>query len=445
MNTIQPRLPKGMRDILPGRMVLRQHVLGILERTFAEFGFEPLITPAVELSEILLGKYGSDSEKLVFMVEHPGGKESLALRYDLSVPLSRVVAQYPELPKPFRRYQIAPVWRAERPQKGRYREFYQCDADVVGSSSMLADAEIIALIFTILRRLGFEHFAILINDRKILKGVGQYAGVPELRFPDLWRTIDKLDKIGEPAVRAELLTAGLEARSVDRVLGVLRPDGGTGDPGEAGLEVLKRELGEYPLAVEGITELQELLQYLPALGVDGRRYRVDLGMVRGLDYYTGPIYETLVEEPRIGSITGGGRFDGLVGKFSAQSLPATGTTIGIERIIDVMEELKMGPPSLGATSVQVLVTVFAPDMLDHSLRLLTELRNGGLRCELYYGNDSLGNQIRYALKRGMPLVVIAGPDEVAKGQVTVRDLRSKQQTQFAREKAVEAVRQCLAG
>ncbi|MBC7261522.1 MAG: ATP phosphoribosyltransferase regulatory subunit, partial [Chloroflexi bacterium] len=183
MDVIQPRLPKGMRDILPRQMVLRQYVLNIVERTFAEFGFEPLITPSVELAEILLGKYGSEAEKLIFMVQHRGGKEQLALRYDLSVPLSRVVAQYPDLPKPFRRYQIAPVWRAERPQKGRYREFWQCDADIVGSSSMLADAEIIALIYTVLQRLGFQEFVIRINDRKILAGIGQYSGVPEAQLP----------------------------------------------------------------------------------------------------------------------------------------------------------------------------------------------------------------------------------------------------------------------
>ncbi len=441
MKTIEPRLPKGMRDILPQRMQARQYVVGLVEEVFAEFGFEPLITPAVELSEILLGKYGSEGDKLVFMVEHPGGKEKLALRYDLSVPLSRVVAQYPDLPKPFRRYQIAPVWRAERPQKGRYREFYQCDADVVGSSSMLADAEIIALIYTILHRLGFQQFVTLINNRKILTAIGQYAGVPASQTPQLHRCLDKLDKIGLQGVRAELLQAGLEVRAVDRLLDLLLPGG---DPAkQISLDELKAELSSHPQGVEGVSELQELLRFLPALGVQTDCYRVDLAMVRGLDYYTGPIYETLVEKPRIGSITGGGRFDGLVGMFFTQSLPATGTTIGLERIIDVMEELHMFPANLGQTQVQVLVSVFSAELLHESLRLAADLRSAGLHCELYYGRESLGGQVRYALKRGIPLMVIAGPDEVAAGTVTVRDLRLKFQAQTPRSEAAKMLRERL--
>ncbi|MGC8786142.1 MAG: histidine--tRNA ligase [Anaerolineae bacterium] len=442
MDVIQPRLPKGMRDILPRQMVLRQYVLNIVERTFAEFGFEPLITPSVELAEILLGKYGSEAEKLIFMVQHRGGKEQLALRYDLSVPLSRVVAQYPDLPKPFRRYQIAPVWRAERPQKGRYREFWQCDADIVGSSSMLADAEIIALIYTVLQRLGFQQFVIRINDRKILAGIGQYSGVPEAQLPELYRTIDKLDKIGMEAVRGELLGSGLAEQTVERLLALLQPE----KDGQEALDDLSRELTKYPLAQEGIAELRELLSYLPSLGVREGFYRVDLAMVRGLDYYTGPIYETVVEKPRIGSITGGGRFDGLVGKFAAQSYPATGTTIGIERILDVMEELHMFPPDVGETTVQVLVTVFSAELMHESLRLITELRNAGLRCELYYDIDPLGNQIRYALKKGIPFVAILGPDELAAAQVTLRNLPLKSQVQVARSEVGEFLqRQFAAG
>jgi histidyl-tRNA synthetase len=438
---IQPRLPKGMRDVLPSQMVLRQRVLSIVEGVFAEFGFEPLITPAIELSEILFGKYGEDAEKLFFMVEHPGGKEKLGLRYDLSVSLSRVVAQYPDLPKPFRRYQIAPVWRAERPQHGRYREFYQCDADIVGSASMLADAEIIALIYTILRRLGFGQFVTLINNRKILAGIGQFCGVPADRTPQLHRAIDKLGKLGVEGVREELCKAGLVEPGVNRLLELLQPAGGA----QLGLSDLRRALADYPIAVEGIDELDELLRYLPPLGVAEGSYRVDLAMVRGLDYYTGPIYETVVEKPRIGSITGGGRFDGLVGRFSAQGYPATGTTIGIERILDVIEELHMFPMDIGQTTVQVLVTVFGSQWLQDSLHLIAELRNAGLRCELYYDADPLGAQIRYALKKGISFVVIAGPDELATGKVTVRDLRQKSQVQVGRSEAAAVIKQRLAG
>jgi histidyl-tRNA synthetase len=439
MELIEPRLPKGMRDILPKQMVLRQQILGIVEQTFAEFGFEPLITPAAELTEILLGKYGADAERLIFFVQHPGGKEELALRYDLSVPLSRVVAQYPDLPKPFRRYQIAPVWRAERPQRGRYREFWQCDADIVGSASMLADAEIVALIHAVLRRLGFEQFTTVINNRKLLTGIGHYSGVPEARLPQLYRAIDKMDKIGLDGVRKELLRGGLDERAVDRLCELLWPEGGE----QATLDDLRSPLADNPQAMEGITELEELLSYLPELGVEPEFYRVDLAMVRGLDYYTGPIYETLVEEPKIGSITGGGRFDGLVGRFSTQGYPATGTTIGLERIIDVMEELKMFPAA--ETLVEVLVTVFEPSLLPESLKLLTELRSAGFRCELYYGTDPLGTQIRYALKKGIPLLAILGPDELEAGLVAVRELASKSQTQVARADVAAVLRGLLDG
>ncbi len=439
MDIIAPRLPKGMRDVLPGKMGYRRYVLEVMERTFAEFGFEPLITPAVELEEILLGKGGSEADRLMYNVQHTGGKEKLGLRYDLTVPLSRVVAAYPELIKPFRRYQIAPVWRAERPQKGRYREFYQCDADIVGSRSMLADAEIIALIFTALTRLGFSRFVTVLNHRKVLAGIGQHVGVSVERLPRLYRSIDKLDKIGRDAVRDELRKGEFSEAVVDRILGLLRPIEGPAP----GLDHLRVEVGKDSLAMEGISELQELLSYLPSLGVSAEAVRVDLSMVRGLDYYTGPIYETLVEEPRIGSITGGGRYDGLVGRFALQGYPATGTTLGIERIIDVMEELDMFPTDVGATQVQVLVTVFGQEQLHQTLRLSRELRLAGLRCEVYYGQDPLGNQIRYALKKGVPCVVIAGPDELAAGLVTLRDLRHQRQETVGLDQAVERLQEWL--
>lgn len=434
-------VPRGMRDILPEQMIRRQYVIDVIRSVFEEFGFEPLQTPAIELSETLMGKYGPDAERLIYSTTYGDGKDKLALRYDLSVPLCRVVAMYPELPKPFKRYQIAPVWRAERPQKGRYREFYQCDADTVGSASMLADAETLNIIYEVLTRLGFKKFIMNINDRKILTGIGQFSGVPDELLGGLYRSIDKLDKIGLGGVRSELQRNNIPDDVIDKLLRLLQIEG----ENEAVLVALRDQLGSYPSALEGISELEEVVRHLKALAIPEAYYKVKFAMVRGLEYYTGPIYETTIEEPKMPSITGGGRFDELVGMFMDRSYPATGTTIGIERIIDAMEELDMFPPEVGKTVSQVLVTLFDETLVDPSLQMANALREGGLKTELYFERDSLGDQIRYADKKGIPYVIVLGPDELAADQVTVRSMRQKEQRTVKRSEAVGLIRQGLAG
>ncbi len=432
---VAPKLPRGMRDILPQKMILRQYVIKTIQQVFEEFGFEPLQTPAVELEATLKGKYGPDAERLIYDVAHRGGREKLALRYDLSVPLCRVVAQYPEMTKPFKRYQIAPVWRAERPQKGRYREFYQCDADTVGTTSMLADAEIIGVTYEILTRLGFDKFVVNVNDRKIITGIGQLAGVPDTLLGGLYRSIDKLDKIGLEGVRAELGKALIPDDVIERLLEFLQTGGSNGEI----LAQLRRWLADYPTALAGVAELEEMTGYLQAMGIPETHYQIKPAMVRGLEYYTGPVYETIVQEPNIGSITGGGRYDELVGMFANRSYPAVGTTIGIERIIDVMEELKMSPSNIGETVTQVLATQFNPDTVNESLKLARELRQAGLNTELYMESRPLGKQIRYALKKGIPYVAIVGPDEITAGRVTLRHLKLKQQTSVPRDQAATQI------
>ncbi len=427
---IEPRLPRGMRDILPERMILRRYVIGIIEEIFQRFGFEPLQTPALELSETLMGKYGPEAEKLIFDARHREGKEALSLRYDLSVPLSRVVAMYPELVKPFKRYQIAPVWRAERPQKGRYREFYQCDADVVGTRSMLADAEIIAVIYTILTRLGFKHFIIKLNNRKILTAIGEYARVPPALLGGLYRSIDKLEKVGSEGVHDELLKNEISPEAAERILALISIPG-------SDLRALSTPLGEVPEARVGIDEIEQLVSFVSDLGVAPDKIRVDFTMVRGLEYYTGPIYETVVTEPKIGSLTGGGRYDELIGLFTNRSLPATGTTVGIERIIDVMEELRMFPPEVGRTVTQVLVTVFDDDRQKDSLRIASELRGAGINTEVWFDTDGLGKQLKYASAKGIPYAVIVGPDEAGAGAATLRDLNSGEQVRVERAQLVQ--------
>ena len=438
---LRPRVPRGMRDILPEQMIRRQYVIDVIRDVFEEFGFEPLQTPALELSEVLTGKYGPDAEKLIYQAGHVGGKEDISLRYDLSVPLCRVVAMHPQLPKPFKRYQIDPVWRAERPQKGRYRQFFQCDADTVGTESMLADAENVNLIYQVLTRLGFEQFEININDRKLITGIGQFTGVPDEQLGGLYRSIDKLDKIGLAGVRDELAENQIPEPAIEKLLALLQIEGDS----ETVLNALSEQLGDSEVAKEGIAELEELNGYLTTLGVPDEFYRVNVSMVRGLEYYTGPIYETVVEEPKIGSITGGGRYDELIGSFSKQGYPATGTSFGIERIIDVMEEFDMFPAAVGKTVTQVLVTVFDAELAQESLKLATLLRQDGIRTEVYCHPTRLSAQIKYADTKGIPYAVILGSDELEAGKVAIRNLASREQQIVPREEFVGYIQRWIDG
>jgi len=422
-----------MRDLLPQKMLQRQYVIGKVENIFQRFGFEPLQTPALELRETLMGKYGDDAEKLIYDAKHREGKEDLSLRYDLTVPLTRVVAMYPELVKPFKRYQIAPVWRAERPQKGRYREFYQCDADIVGSKSMLADAEIVTMIYTVLQTLGFKSFVTKINNRKILTGIGQYAGVPNEMLGGLYRAIDKLEKIGADGVREEMTKSAIPANVVDKMIDLVSiPPDNFGE--------LRERLGDLPIATEGLGELEQLATFLGDANVPRANYQFDFAMVRGLAYYTGPIYETVVTEPKIGSLTGGGRYDELVGLFSSQSIPTTGTSLGIERIIDVMDELAMYPASIGKTVTQVLVTVFNRDLIGASTRAANALRAAGINAELALDAEGLGKQLKYAAAKAIPFALIIGPDEAAAQKATLRDLTSGEQTLIPQSELADAVK-----
>ncbi|MCG9126601.1 histidine--tRNA ligase [Candidatus Poribacteria bacterium] len=436
---IKPRVPRGMRDILPEQMIRRQYVIDVIQDVFEEFGFEHLQTPAMELSEVLTGKYGPDAEKLIYQAGHTGGKEDISLRYDLTIPLCRVIAMYPQLPKPFKRYQIDPVWRAERPQKGRYRQFFQCDADTVGSESMLADAENVNLVYQILSRLGFKQFEININERKIITGIGQFAGVPTQQLGGLYRSIDKIDKIGVEGVSSELKENNIPEDVIEKLLTLLQIEGDA----ETILSQLNHQLNDYETAREGISNLQKLIEYITLLGVPEEFYRVNVAMVRGLEYYTGPIYETVVEEPKIGSITGGGRYDELIGSFSKQNYPATGTSFGIERIIDVMEEFDMFPSSVGKTVTQVLMTVFDDELMNESLKLATKLRDGGIRTEVYFRPGKISTQMKYADSKGIPFAVILGSDELEAGKAGVRELASREQNDVPLSDLVDHIKMLI--
>ena len=358
MTLIKPRQPKGMRDFLPDDLLKRQYVFDTVIDIFETFGFEPLQTPALELRQTLHGNLGEEAEKQIFYAQHPLGKEELALRYDLTVPLARVVAQYEgQITMPFKRYHIAPVWRSERPQRGRYREFYQCDADIVGVASMAADAEIISLV-----------------------------------------------NMGH----------------------------------------LREELAGVAIAEEGIRELEAMARHLAAFDVPEDKYTFDFTMVRGLGYYTGPVFETIITEPNLGSVTGGGRYDNLIGMFRKHSLPTTGTSLGIERIIDLMDELDLYPPALNRTVVQVLVTVFGEDTRAASERFASHLRQAGIRTEVMLENRKIGKQTAYANRKGIPVVAYLGTDEIAAGTVTLKRLRDGETRVVPQTEAAEAVRVLLA-
>ncbi len=434
---IQPRIYKGTRDFLPEQMVKRQYVISILKTIFEKYGFEPLETPTIELWETLSGKYGEEADRLTYRFTDRGKRE-VGLRYDLTVPLSRVIAMYPQIPKPFKRYQIQPVWRADKPQKGRFREFYQCDVDIVGSPSVLADAEIIAIIYESLTALGFQQFKIRINSRKILFGITEVSGAGIDRELDVCRAIDKLDKIGLEGVKQELQERAIPEDAIQKILGALSVEGDN----RQRLEHIATYLKNSETGMAGVQEMKQLFEFLKLYQIPEDFLTLDLFLSRGLDYYTGPIYETVVEEPRIGSITGGGRYDNLIGLFSGQDQPATGSTIGLERIITVMEELNMFPEGL-RTPVQVLVTVFDESTLPYSIAIARELRQAGINTDLYTGKAKLRGQFGLANDKGIPLVVIGGPDEAAAQQVNVKDMRSGQQVTVPLQQLVATVRQLL--
>jgi len=329
---------------------------------------------------------------------------------------------------------MQPVWRADKPQKGRYREFYQCDADTVGSASMLADAETITLINEILSTLGFKKFKIRINNRKILSGIVEYSGVAVNRGNEVCIAIDKLEKIGIDGVKKELEEREISQASINNILPILEIKGDT----ETVLKDISSLLSGSKIGMDGITETGELLSAIQSLGVPAENYVLDLYLARGLTYYTGPIYESVVEEPKIGSLTGGGRYDELVGMFLGQNIPATGTTIGIERIIDVMTELNMLPET--KTKTQVLVTIFDESTRTASLGTAKNLRDAGINTEVFFDPGGLKKQFKYADKKGIPFVVILGPDEVANKKVTLKNLNTGEQVSLSLEQVISKLK-----
>lgn len=401
---IKPKILKGFRDFLPEKMAVRQAVLKTMAEVFESFGYQPLETPALEYQETLLGKYGEEADKLVYTFKDKGNRK-VGLKYDLTVPTSRVAAMYPDLPKPFKRYQIQRVWRAEKPQKSRYREFTMCDIDAIGTASPLADAEIIAVIYTILKKLNLEEFTIRINSRQVLFEVLKKCNVPESKKFSIIQTLDKLNKKPEAEVVEELKRKGLNTRCIRNLL----------------TELKKAEPNKT---------LSQVFEYIKYLNIDPKFYRFDPTLARGLDYYTGPIFETVVKKPKIGSITGGGRYDDLIGMFTGKDIPATGTCFGFDRICDVIEELKLIEETKKVSS-KLLVTVFSKNFIKQSIELFSNLQKEGIKAELYLNpQDELDKQIKYADKKKIPYVAIIGPAEIAKGALSIKNMKTGRQRQL---------------
>jgi histidyl-tRNA synthetase len=431
MSSTQP--PRGMRDFLPEDVRRRAYVLDVVADVYQRYGFEPLETPAVENIETLLGKYGEEGNRLIFKILKRGehehtGQADLALRYDLTVPLARVVAEYRgRLPKFFKRYQIQPVWRADRPARGRFREFYQCDVDAIGSTSPAVEAEVCAAVSDVLERLGFSDFVIRLNHRELLRGLLDASGVPSALHDAALVAVDKLDKIGAAGVIQELVTRGVEEAAAQRVLEAF--DVPADRSNEAVAAAVTRRLSDQEAGSQGLANLQSILR-LSAATSAGAHVRLDPSLARGLSYYTGAIFEIGVDG--IGSLGGGGRYDNLVGMFSGESVPACGFSLGLERILVVMGERGMFPVAATRTGADVLATVWNAESLGDTLALARSLRDAGLRVEVYPDADKIGKQMKYAATRGLRFAAIVGDDERAKGSVMVKDLTSGEQTAVPR-------------
>jgi histidyl-tRNA synthetase len=427
-----------MRDFLPDDVRRRQYVIGVIADIYQKYAFEPLETPAVENIETLQGKYGEEGDRLIFKILKRGdgaetGQADLALRYDLTVPLARVVAEYrAKLPKFFKRYQVQPVWRADRPQKGRFREFYQCDVDAIGSTSMTVEAELLSAAADVFLALGFTDFKIVVNHRKLLNAVLAQAGVPPALHGAALVVIDKADKIGLDGVRKELGDKGLDGTVANTLLE------GLSSTAPADLAAWMAEQSAV-LNDEGKAGLEDLRQIFALCQTTsaGPHLSLDRSLARGLSYYTGPIFEIRVAD-LAGSLGGGGRYDNLVGMFSGDDVPASGISLGLERILVVMAERNMFPDAVVSTPADVMVVQWFANRTSLYLSLATELRNAGLRVELYPdapiedGKKVGDKQFKYASARGIPYVAVIGADELANETVTVKNMKSGRQVTVPR-------------
>lgn len=437
----KPSTPKGTRDILPEQMMRRNYIFDHVKSVFKRYGYVQIETPSFEKRETLMGKYGEEGDRLIFKILNSGDKvkkadlnaleqgnlarfsNSLAekaLRYDLTVPFARFVVQHKnELHFPFKRFQIQPVWRADRPQKGRYQEFFQCDADVVGSDSLLHEVDFIQIFDEVLTNLHIPNFVIKLNNRKVLAGVAEVCGESD-RIIQITVAIDKLDKIGIEGVQKELLGIGLAEATIEKMNPLFNLNGSFAEK----LDQMNEFLSSSEIGQEGLRELQEIKRNLELLDFDFSVLDFDVTLARGLNYYTGAIFEVGVKDVKIGSICGGGRYDDLTGMFGMKDLSGVGISFGADRIYDVLEELDLFPSEV-ASSTKLLFTNFGTEEQDHCLKLVAQIRKEKIDVELYpEQTKKMNKQMKYANDKAVPFVALVGEDEIAEGKITLKNMET---------------------
>ena len=422
----KPSIPKGTRDFGQLEMARRNYIFDTIRSVFALYGFQQIETPAMENIGTLMGKYGEEGDKLLFRIQNSGEKAASApekgLRYDLTVPFARYVVQHrEEIAFPFKRFQIQPVWRADRPQKGRYREFYQCDVDVIGSDSLIGELELIQIVEEVYRRLGIR-VCLHINNRKILAGIAEVIGAPE-KIIDITVAIDKLDKIGVEAVNAELIERGLNDEQVAALQPILTQD--KGQKTQDKLDSLRALFANCEIGLKGVDELEEVFNLLSIVHCP-LSIELDLCLARGLNYYTGAIFEVKALDAQIGSITGGGRYDNLTGIFGLPNVSGVGISFGADRIYDVLTELNLFPAAL-QSSTQVLFATFGKEELCYALKWAKELRANGMAVEVYPEPAKMKKQMGYADTKQIPFVAIVGGDEMAQNKVMLKNMTTGEQ------------------
>ncbi|MEI7852916.1 MAG: histidine--tRNA ligase [Planctomycetota bacterium] len=434
---IQPRTLKGFRDYLPSLMIPREEILQKARTVYRSFGFAPIDTPALEYTEILLGKGGAESDKLIYRFKDHGDRD-IALRFDLTVPFARFAAQHvPTLGTPFKRYHMGPVWRGENTAHGRYREFWQCDFDTIGTTSNSSDIEAALVINALLAAIGFERFEIHVNNRLILSGLLEELGLADKSVAVL-RALDKLPKVGIEPVVEEMVLHGVDAEKGRKVLELA----GFKGTNEEILAFVSQKFGNNPKAADGVKRLSELLIVARESGVPDERLRIDLSIARGLDYYTGTIFETFLSDlPGIGSICSGGRYDNLAGLYTKMPLPGVGASLGLDRLLAAMEELKI----LGGVqaSAPVFIVRFADTPIGVYEKLAATLRAAGIGVEVFIEPKKIGQQLQYAEKRGFRFALIAGPDDFASKKFKIKELATRQEADYDEAIIVSQLRTML--